>query len=74
MKKTHRVKRQTARNRDALLKVEYTVVNVSKVCNEMTKELIGEIVNGIQLSNRKMVIETAVAELRKRIKESEVEK
>ena len=74
MKKTYRVKRQTARNRDALLKVEYTVVNVSKVCNEMTKELIGEIVNGIQLSNRKMVIETAVAELRKRIKESEVEK
>jgi len=54
--------------------VEYTVVNVSKVCNEMTKELIGEIFNGVQLSNRKMVIETAVAELRKKIKESEVEK
>ena len=40
MKKTYRVKRQTARNRDALLEAQYYKQEVSKEADDYTEKVV----------------------------------
>ena len=43
MKKTYRVKRQTARNRDALLEAQYYKQEVSKAADEFNEQVIAKL-------------------------------
>jgi len=43
MKKTYRVKRQTARNRDALLEAQYYKQEVSKAADDFTEKVVANL-------------------------------